>query len=137
MGIESKGVCNENSLERCTDKEITPYKIPNDLLHYSKPCCIILLTVSQNSVFLSLSSLCCYCFLRICTLNKNCSVQRWKFTRFSRFNLAIFPILVETLHFGKDTAFYLHSLFRKHFSATVLNSSYSDKLLLKCIGRGE
>lgn len=104
MSTERKRVCNKKSLERCTDKEYTPDKIPNDFLHYGKPRCIILWTVSQNAVFLSLFSLCCYCFLRICTLNKGCSVQRWKFTRFSSFNLAIFQIFVEILRFGKDKA---------------------------------
>ena len=89
-------------------------------------------------VFLSLFSLCCYCFLRIYTLNKGCSVQMWKLTRFSSFNLEIFPILVEILHFGKDKAFYLSSLLsRKHFSVSALNSTYNDKLLFKCSGREE
>lgn len=128
MSIESKRVCNKNSLKRCIDKENTPDKIPNDLLHYSKPCCIILWTVSQNAAFLSLFSLCC--FLRVCTLKKSCSVQRWNFTKLSSFNLVIFPILVEILCFGKAKAFYLSSLLsRKHFMvsphwtvAPVINS---------------
>lgn len=82
------------------------------------------------SLFFSLS---CYCFLRFCTLNNSCLVQRWKFASFSSFNLAIFPISVEILHFGKHKAFYLSSLLsRKHFSVTAFNSSYSDKLLFKC-----
>jgi len=138
MTTERKTICNKSSLERCTDEEYTPDKIPNDLLYYCKTRHIILWTVSQNTAFLALFSLYCYCFLRFCTLKEGCSVQKWKFTRFSSFNLVIFPICVEFLHFGKDKAFCLTSLLsRKHFSLTALNSTSSDKLLFKCSEREE
>lgn len=123
-------------MERCIDKKNTPDKIPNDFLHYSKPCCITLWTVSTNALFLSVFVL--LCFLRIYTLNKGCSVQRWRFTRFSSFNLTIYQILAEILNFGKGKAFYFSSLLsRKHFSVTALNSSYSDKFLFKYSGSEE
>lgn len=102
--------------------------MPSDLLHYSKLYCIILRIIM---LYCSLFSLCCYCFLRICTLNKGHYCKGGNLPLF-QLQLKNNPILFEILHVGRDKAFHLSSwLSGKHSSIIALSGSYTDKFLFK------
>lgn len=133
MSIESKRGCNSNDLKGAQITQML--QIRSHLI-----CCIMVSYIVSycgqfhKMLYCSLFSLCCYCFLRICILNKGCYCKDGNLPGFQLFN----PKLFEILYVGRDKAFCFRScLSGKHSSIIALSGSYTDKLCFRMKPEGE